>query len=218
MDKLKSTTLSIIIFFVVIIFSGCVTMHDISFYHGNETLYKPSVSIWNDGPRDYWMYIKLYDSYPKEYFEIEKFEFDNGFIQINDYKIVIDKGINIDIRIDDYNWDKTVYYISNGRIGYSNVARLNAFKNSTDNSIIEYRISFMQESSKKDVKKILDEYKRNNNSALLYIKYEITINNEIINREVFEEVNFEIETMKIGIKEILFGIFIFIITLGKGFG
>jgi hypothetical protein len=114
-----------------------------------------SIFLLNDGENDYFCI-------PVQYigdYHVENFEFDNGFILIGDYKMVLEKDdVSIEMFVNEHSDES-------GNIGESyNLNQYNIF--------VEYILK------KSDMDNIIKEYKKGNTYSKLYIEYSVTIDNE----------------------------------------
>jgi hypothetical protein len=120
-------------------------------------------------------------------YQIEKFEFNNGNIQIGDYEILLKRDdINIYVYLNeaadiDGNSDgefNLVYSEENGRISTSKMDEPLAIKHGSDETLNHYYIFIEKYLTYNDMKNITREYEKGNVYSKLSIWYDITIDNE----------------------------------------
>jgi len=151
-----------------------------------------SVYILNNGNN---YYFRIPVQYVGDY-QIETFDFLNGYILIGDYKIPLERE-NVKINIlmnkssDEYGNTKggfdTVYSQENGRIV---ISKLNepVIKNKTDYAMNMYNINIERILNKNEINNIINEYKNLENidynyregktNSKMNIEYKITIDEE----------------------------------------
>jgi len=167
------------IFFTSIFFSNCTNSHfDFSL--------KNTVSIFllNNG-KDYYFCIPV--QYIGDY-QIEKFDFTDGYIQLGDYEILLKRDeINIYAYLDEAIYEDDfssgefdlVYSEENGKISISKMNEPLAIK-CADVGILNHYYIFIERHLKKDeMKKISNEYKKGNVHSKYFVGYDITIDNEL---------------------------------------
>ena len=177
-SKIKAC-LCIMVLFAAVIFSNCATMRRYDFSL-NNTL---SIFLLNNG-KDYYFCIPI--QYMGDY-QIARFEFSSGDIQIGDYEILLKRDeINIYIYLNetadvDGNSDSEfilIYSEENGRILISKMDEPLTKKHESDEELNHYYIFIEKFINNFEYKKIIKEYERGNVSSKLSIWYDITIDNE----------------------------------------
>ena len=176
--------LCVISLFVVINFSNCAAkrQNDISQY--NFSL-KDTLSIFLlNNKKDYYFCIPI--QYTGDY-QIGRFEFDNGNIQIGDYNMLLKREqINISVylnetadedgnTIGDFN---LIYLEKNGKVSVSKMAEPLAAKKEPGYTMNYYYIFIEKYLTDNDMKNIINEYKKGNVYSRMSVWYDITINNE----------------------------------------
>jgi hypothetical protein len=145
--------------------------------------------------------------------QIENFKYYDGFIQIGNYNLELNKEkISIDIDLNkDFN---NVYWVIKGQEPKSKMNEPIITKNEKNNGINIYFFSFTLSSiSDNEIKIIIDNFKKKNTKTKLYLKYEIEINNEIVIKEINEEYTLNIITNRTNLLSV---IIIYILSGGKG--
>jgi hypothetical protein len=165
--------------FITIFFLNCTTTQHYNFSLKNTL----SIFLLNDG-KDY------YFSIPVQYigdYQIENFEFNNGFILIGGYKILLnrnDMGIDVFVNTSSDEYGNTdglhnvVYSQKNGRISISKMNEPLSIKNESGQIFNQYNIILEKYLKNSEMKKIINEYKKGNTSSNFYLEYTITIDNE----------------------------------------
>ena len=126
--------------------------------------------------------------------QISNFKFINCYVLIGDYKIIfenddLDIFIFVNINSDEFgNIDEASDQIYLERNGEIIISKMN--ETLSGNSYLKYDIFIERVLSHIDIENILLEYKKNNINSILYLEYEITIDNETIKSTIFD--NFEI--------------------------
>jgi hypothetical protein len=182
-------------FSVITLFSGCWSTHYFRFPAENETAYekhisKPFVSLLKSSNNDYFISVNFDINTA---YQIEDFEFDNGFIKIGEQEIIFNKD-DISINIYANTMWNSVYWLIKGKRHVSKLSDPVIAENEANNSIIHYIFRFNKSNiTNKEIKIIINEYKKNQNTKLFF-KFTILMNNEIIVYDLTEEYNIEIET------------------------
>ena len=174
--------LCIMVLFAAIIFSNCATarQHDFSL--------KNTLSIFLlHNERDYFFCIPV--QYVGDY-QIERFEFNNGNIQIGDYDILLKRDeINIYVYLNE-NADEfgesdgdfnLIYSEENGRISVAKMDEPLAVKNDADEKMNHYYIFIEKYLTDNEMQNITNEYEKENVYSRLAIWYDITVDNELQN-------------------------------------
>jgi len=166
--------------FSAIIFSNCAKTRQYDFSLKNTL----SIFMLNNG-KDYYFCIPV--QYMGDY-QIKDFDFDSGYVLIGDYEIMLKKDeINIyaylnetadelGSSIDNFNF---VFSEENGKILISKMSEPLTNKNNSDEKMNHYYIFIEKRLNTDDMKRIINQYKKGNVYSKLYIKYDITIDNEL---------------------------------------
>jgi len=167
--------------FASILFSTCTpTRFDFSL--------KNTVSIFllNNGKEHYFCV-------PVQYmgdYQIEKFEFTGGYVQIGNYEILLKRDeVNIYVYLnedaaDDFGLSsggefELLYSEENGEISISKMDEPLADKSDSDGKINHYYFFIEKYISNDEMKKISGEFKKGNVHSKVFIGYDITIDNEL---------------------------------------
>ena len=165
--------------FAAIIFSNCTAKRQYDFSLKNTL----SIFMLNN-EKDHYFCIPV--QYMGDY-QIEKFEFNSGNIQIGDYEILLKRDeINISVYINeasdpDGNSDgnfNLIYLEENGRISTSKMAEPLTIKHESDEKMNHYYIFIEKYLTDKEMKNIIGEYEKGNVYSKLSIWYDMTIDNE----------------------------------------
>jgi len=163
----------IICLFAAIIFSNCTAKRQYDFSLKNTL----SIFLLNN-EKDHYFCIPV--QYMGDY-QIEKFEFNSGNIQIGDYEILLKRDeINISVYLNE-NSDgefNLIYQEENNRILISNMNEPLALKNNSDEKMNHYYIFIEKHLTDNEMKNIINEYEKGNVYSKLSIWYDITIDNE----------------------------------------
>jgi hypothetical protein len=146
MKSRKTICLCIIGLFAATVFSNCATVGNYDFSLRNTL----AIFLQNDG-NDYYFGIPI--QYPSDY-HVEGFKFDNGYIIIGNYEIILNRD---DISIDTFEDEYTEEY---------------------DDVQNQYCIIIERILSNSEMKKIINEYKKGNTYCKFYVEFTITIDNE----------------------------------------
>jgi hypothetical protein len=176
--------LCIMSLFLAITFLNCVTTRQNGFSQYNLSL-KNTLSIFLlNNKKGYYFCIPV--QYMGDY-QISRFEFNNGNIQIGDYNILLKRdGLNISVYLNE-NADENgsaiagfnqIYLKKNGRIPVSKMAEPLTKKNESDYTMNHYYIFIEKHLTDNEIKAITKEYERGNVYSKLEIWYDLTINNE----------------------------------------
>jgi len=164
--------------------SNCATTRQNDFSRYNFSL-KDTLSIFllND-EKGYYFCIPV--QYLGDY-QLSRFEFDNGNIQVGDYDILLKRDkINISVylnetanedgnTVDEFN---LIYLEENGKISVSKMAEPLAMKNKPDDMMNHYYIFIEKHLTDNEMKKIINEYKKGNVRSKMSVWYDITVDNE----------------------------------------
>jgi hypothetical protein len=122
-------------------------------------------------------------------YQIESFEFNNGYIQIGDYKITLGRDdISIDVFVsessdEDGNTDglhNIVKSEKNGRILFSKMD-VPLTKNRGNNAMFNQYNIFIENALKNgDMENIIKQYEQGNVYSAFYLEYTIAIDNELM--------------------------------------
>jgi len=164
--------------------SNCVTTRQNDFSRYNFSL-KNTLSIFLlNNENGYYFCIPV--QYIGDY-QVTRFEFDNGNIQIGDYDILLKRDeINISVYLNETaNEDgntsgefNLIYLEKDGRVLASKMAEPLAMKNESDYMMNHYYIFIEKYLTDKEMKNIINEYERGNVYSRLSVWYDITIDNE----------------------------------------
>jgi hypothetical protein len=179
---IKKTFLCIIGIFAVSVLSNCITTRNYNLSLENTL----SIFLLNNSKyeKDYYFCIPM--QYIGDY-QITSFEFDNGFILIGDYKILLKRdNINIDVFVNESSDENgntdglhnIVYSERNGKIFISKMNEPLTKNHEDDNMFNQYNIIIENILSNNEMTKIINEYKTKNTYSSFYIGYTITIDNE----------------------------------------
>jgi hypothetical protein len=137
----------------------------------------------NNG-EDYYFCIPV--QYIGEY-QIGRFEFNNGNIQIGDYDILLRRDeINISVYLNEKADEdgntagehNLIYLEKNGKVSVSKMAEPLAAKNEKDYMMNLYNIFIEKYLTQKDIKNIINEYERGNVFSKMSVWFDVTIDNE----------------------------------------
>jgi hypothetical protein len=135
---------------VTIFLFSCTTASHYNFSLRNTL----AIFLLHDGKNDYFCI-------PVQYigdYQIQSFEFDNGYIEIGDYKIMLERNdISTDMFVDESSDEQ-------GNIGLGNLN--------------QYNIILRKYLKNNELKNIINEYDKGNTHSKFYIEYAITIDNE----------------------------------------
>jgi len=135
-------------------------------------------------------------------YQIARFEFDNGDIQIGDYTIPLKRD---ELTISVYLNEKAdesgntagefnlIYLEKNGRVSDSKIAEPLAPKDEPDDMVNHYYIIIEKYLADNEMKNIIAEYEKGNVSSRFSVWYDITIDNEEQNGSGLLD-NFELYT------------------------
>jgi hypothetical protein len=179
--KRKNAFLLIMGLLVTACLLGCTTTS-----HYNLSLKNTlSIFMFNDG-KDHHFAIPV--QYIGDY-QIQSFEFDNGFIQTGDYKMpLVRNDISIDVFLNgssdesgntDLSGDH-IYSETNGKIMFSKMDEPLTKNHVDDNMFNQYNIIIKRPLKNNEMKNITNEYKKGNTYSKFYVEYTITIDNERI--------------------------------------
>jgi hypothetical protein len=170
--------------FLAIPFTNCAKTRHNGFSEYNFSL-KNTLSIFLlNNEKGYYFCIPV--QYTGDY-QISRFGFKNGNIQIGDYNILLKKdGLNISVYLNeraDENGSSVegfnqIYQEENGRISVSKMAEPVAQKNESDYFMNHYYILIEKYLSDNEMKAIIKEYEKGNVNSTLEIWYDITFDNE----------------------------------------
>jgi hypothetical protein len=185
---IKTVFLILISLFAVFFFSACNAKPHYNFICQNTM----SISILSNGKNHYF-------SIPVQYvgdYQIESFEFLNGYVLIGDYKILLEReNIKINISLnksaDEYFHAKgelePVYSEDKGKIKLSKLDEP-IIKDETDKTFNLYNIDIERILTKEEIKNIINEYENlkninyeyrtGNTNSKINIEYKIKIENE----------------------------------------
>jgi hypothetical protein len=150
--KKSNISLCIIGLFIIVSLLNCATTRHVNISLKNTL----SIFLLND-KEGYFFAIPV--QYIGDY-HIESFEFDNGYILLGDYKILLSRdNININVFVNDLSDE------SGNTDGIHNM--LNQY-----NIFIEYPLK------SNEMDNIINEYKKGNKDSMFYLEYTITIDNE----------------------------------------
>jgi hypothetical protein len=171
--------LYIIGLFAVISFVNCAKTSQYNFSLKNTL----SIFMISDG-KNYQFAIPV--QYIGDY-HIGSFEFDNGYIAIGDYKIVLERGdINIDVFLNESSDESgntngvfnLVHSEKNGKILISKMQEPLTIKNKDEQTFNQYNIIITKSLNNKEIRTITNEYNKVNMYSQFYLGYTITIDNE----------------------------------------
>jgi hypothetical protein len=171
--------LSIIGLFTAVFFLNCTSLSRYNLTLKNTL----SVFLIEEGTDQFF-------SIPIQYigdYQIESFEFNNGFINIGDYKILLEKDeLEIDVYVnessDEYGHTEglhnMVYSERNGRTLLSKMAEPLAKNHEYDTLFNQYNIFIKKNLKNNEIKNINSEYEKGNTYSLFFLEYTITLDNE----------------------------------------
>ena len=172
------------VLFAAITFSNCATIRKNDFSQYNLSL-KDTLSIFllnNEKGRYFCIPVQYMGDY-----QIARFKFNNGNIQIDDYDILLKKNnINISVYLNiTANEDgnavegfNLIYQEKNGKVLTSKMAEPLTAKNNADNMINHYFIFIEKYLSSNEMKKIIKKYESGKVLSKFSIWYDLTIDNE----------------------------------------
>jgi len=153
----------------------------------NNFSLKDTVSIFllNNGTDFFCIPVQYMGDY-----QIERFEFTGGYVQIGDYEILLKRDeINIYVYLNEEASDdfgsssggefNLVYSEKNGKILTSKMSEPLTIKHDSEWKMNHYCIFIEKHLKNDDMKKINDEYEKGNVHSKVFIGYDITINNEL---------------------------------------
>ena len=183
---MKSKTiicLIVIILFIAIFLSNCMTTQQNDFTKYNFSLHNTvSIFLLNDGNN-------FYFCIPVQYFgnyQIQAFEFDNGSVIIGDYNIPLKRDeLNISVYLNetaDESADSSgefnlIYLEKNKKVYISKMIEPLAIKNDPDYIMNHYYIFIKKYLSNDDIKNIIIEYEKGNMNSNFAIWYDLIIDN-----------------------------------------
>jgi len=184
MKNKAGVCLSIMCLFLMITIPSCTTARQSDFSQYNFSL-KDTLSIFllNNG-KEYYFCIPV--QYMGDY-QIARFEFDNGNIQIDDYDIPLKRDeVDISVYLNetaDEDGSATgefnlVYLEKNGKVLVSKMAEPLAMKNRLENMMNHYYIIIEKHLTDNEMKNIINEYERGNVYSRMSVWYDISIDNE----------------------------------------
>jgi len=166
--------------FTAILFSNCTAAGNFDFSLKNTV----AIFLLNNG-NDYYFCIPV--QYMGDY-QVEKFEFAHGNIQIGEYEILLKRDeLNIYAYLNEATDDlegsgvefDLVYSEENGKIAISKMSEPLTVKRDSDEKINHYYIFIEKFLTNDEMKKISAEYKKGNVNSRMTIWYDITIDNEL---------------------------------------
>jgi hypothetical protein len=177
--------------FTVLFFSNCkTTVYDFQFKEGDNISSKASIILSKyDGKQLHIVTNKIGN------FEITNFQYDYGYIKIDDYKILFEKN-NIDIIISANTPSEIIgntyypynYYVYNENNGIIKIFKMNEpIANKYDANENVYDIYFTKNISNNIYRKLINLYENKKINVQLYFKYDITIDDEVITEELIQE-------------------------------
>ena len=181
MKKIRQIIILITTLFIIILFSNCAAMR---FY--NFSLQNTLSIFFLKNENNY------YFSIPVQYigdYQIEKFDFKNGFILIGDYKITLTAddliiSAYVNENSDEYgNTDgqfDLIYLKENGKVSISKMAEPLKIKQKSDDKMNQYNFIVDKNLDNTEIKNIISEYKKEKTNSQFYLEYEIMMNNEQI--------------------------------------
>jgi len=168
--------------FTAVVFSSCASARHYDFTLKNTL----SIFLLND-EKDHFFCIPV--QYVGDY-QIERFEFINGNIQIGDYDILLKRNeINIYVYLNENADDpwaldgefNLIYSEENGRVSVSKMAEPLAPKIAADEKMNHYYIFIEKYLTDNEMKNIANEYESEKVYSRLAIWYDLTVDNEIQN-------------------------------------
>jgi hypothetical protein len=120
-------------------------------------------------------------------YQISRFEFNNGNIQIGDYSILLNSdGLNISVYLNETANENgstvagfnQIYLEEDGKISISKMEELLAKKNESGYIMNHYYIFIEKHLTDNEMKAIIKEYEKGNVYSGLEIWYDLTIDNE----------------------------------------
>jgi hypothetical protein len=176
--------LCIMSLFLTITSSNCVTTRQNGFSQYPFSL-KNTLSIFLlNNENGYYFCIPV--QYMGDY-QISRFEFNNGNIQIGDYNILLKRNrLNISVYLNENANENgstvagfnQIYLEENGKISFSKIAEPLAKKNESGYMMNHYYIFIEKHLTDNEMKAIIKEYERGNVYSKLEIWYDLTIDNE----------------------------------------
>jgi hypothetical protein len=142
-----------------------------------------AIFLFND-EKDYYFSIPI--GYIGNY-QIDSFEFDNGYILIGDYKILLKRNdINIDVYVNESSDEhgdtdglySIVYSEKKGRVLISRMGEPLTKNHEYDNKLNNYNIFIEKKLKNKELKNIIKEYEKGNIDSHFYFWYRISFNYE----------------------------------------
>jgi len=179
----KNVSLCIIALFAAITLSTCATIRKNDFSQYNLSL-KNTLAIFLLNNEKGW-YFCIPVQYLGDY-QIARFKFDNGNIQIDDYELLLKRNeINISIYLNETaNEDgniagifNLIYLEKNGKVLISKMAEPLAAKKKSG-MLNHYYIFIEKYLTKNEIKKIINKYESGNVSSKFSIWYDLTIDNK----------------------------------------
>jgi hypothetical protein len=178
MERMK-TFLFCIGLLTTISFINCATTSNYNFTLKNTL----SIFLLNDGKNYYF-------SIPVQYigdYHIGGFEFDDGYIEVGDYKMNLERNnISIEVFVNESSDESgntdgmfnLVHSEKNGRISISKMDEPLTKKNESEQVFNQYNIILKKYLTNNEIKNINNEYKKGNTHSKFYVEYTITIDNE----------------------------------------
>jgi len=180
----KKISLFIIGLYAAIIFSTCATTRQNDFSRYNLSL-KDTLSIFllnNEKGRFFCIPVQYMGDY-----QIARFKFDHGNIQIDDYEISLKRNdINISVYLNETANDdgnavegfNLIYQEKNGKVLTSKMAEPLSAKNKAGNMMNHYYIFIERYLTNNEMKKIINKYENGKVHSKYSIWYDFTIDNE----------------------------------------
>lgn len=182
------------------LFSGCRGVYlsnNFRFEYPNTTLLnrkvpEPSISLLKSGDNDHFFAVNFkIDTVP----QIQGFELISGFIQIGDHVCMLNKS-EVSISVDVNRMWNTVYWVIKGEEYRSQFNEPISIENETGEPFIRYFFSISKSAiTDEEIQSILNEYQKKNRKTMLYLHYNITINNALIVKEISQEYVIEVEKL-----------------------
>jgi hypothetical protein len=209
MKRKNNVYLCIIGLFIAIIFINCKNNQKYEFICQNTL----SIFLLNNGT-DYYFSIPI--QYIGDY-KIGNFEYDNGYVLIGDYKILLkkdnikisvyynedsddiqsivdylNKGNNIDFiaeyfKVNTYGSFKLIFLEENNKILISKIDEILLKRQEVDNEINQYNIYIERILNNNDIKYIINEFIKGNTYSKLEVWFDITIDNELMKSGIIDD-------------------------------
>jgi hypothetical protein len=183
--------LIIICCFSILCLNNCGTIgYGFSILYEEKSSILPNVRLWSGSSLGYNFRVSFnYDSN----YQIDNIEFDYGFIIIGDYMYVLERDdIEIGVFIDGLRF----FSSSKDDMALSKMREPIILESDSNTQIFQYSFYFNKTFNNDEIAEIVNRYSKENNYLKVYVKYNLYINNEIIENEFSNEYTFSIQKLR----------------------